>query len=192
MERKPKICKGINKAKSFSGCGDLSDKRTYGLCPSCFWEWMNNTPEGLKHKESRFIPKVNKTKKKRRREKLESMKSISRLINETRGPFQAWIKIRDINDGCISCDETSPRIWHAGHYLKAELFTGLIFHEINVNKQCERCNKYLNGNEAMYREGLVKKYGEKTVKELEEAANHLRKYKFTREELKTIKKKYLY
>jgi hypothetical protein len=105
-------------------------------------------------------------------------------------PFQKWIRLRDANDGCISCDSVNVKIWHAGHYFKAELFTGLIFDEINVNKQCEKCNTFLGGNETGYRKGLIAKYGEKVVKDLELRSNELREYKFTREELKEIKTKY--
>lgn len=193
MKRKAKSCKGIGRARGFKGCGKQSKRRKYGLCPSCLIEWGQSTEEGRGWYASQFLKQVDKIKKKRKREedrqKREELKSISRLIREARVPFQKWIRMRDANDLCISCGGNSE-IWDAGHYLKAELYTGLIFNEINVNKQCRKCNTFLGGNETGYRRGLVKKYGEKKVKALEESANHLRSYKYSREEIKDIKKRY--
>lgn len=155
---------------------------------------MQNEEGGKIHYQKHFKPKVKRTTKKvikqKEREQRESLKSISRLIQEARVPFQKWIRYRDANQGCISCNETNPKVWHAGHYKKAELFTGLIFNEINVNKQCERCNTFLGGNESEYRKGLVEKYGEEMVALMEVSSDHLRSYKFTREELREIKTKY--
>ena len=46
IHSKPKKCKGTSlETKSF-GCGKLSDRRTYGLCPSCKYDWSTKTPEG--------------------------------------------------------------------------------------------------------------------------------------------------
>lgn len=194
IQEKP--CKGQNKAHGYEGCGKMTDvkKRTYGLCGACYWDWMSTTEGGKIHKEKFFIPRVKKLTQKEQRKKdretRESMKSIARLINDARVPFQKWIKLRDINRACISCGTTDSDIWHAGHYLKCELYTGLIFNENNCNSQCPKCNTYLAGNEANYRIGLVKKIGEKSVLELEESANFLREYKFSRDEIKQIKNKY--
>lgn len=184
----------MNRAKGIEGCGKASTNRKFGLCPKCLYEWATTNDNGKLWYQSQFLPKVSKTSLRNRKikdkEVRESMKSISRLIQEARVPFQKWIRIRDANDGCISCGTTKAKIWHGGHFFKAELFTGLIFNEVNVNKQCEKCNTFGGGNESGYRIGLVKKHGEKVVKQLEESANYLRSYKFAREELKEIKKMY--
>lgn len=191
---KPKICKGINRAKGIDGCGELSENRKFGLCPSCLWEWATNNENGKIWKEKQFMPKVKSKlsteRKTKNKEVRESLKSIQRLIQEARVPFQKWIRIRDANKACISCGTTTAKIWHAGHYFKAELYSGLIFNRINVNKQCEKCNTYGGGNESGYRLGLVKKYGNNITRKFEESANHLRQYKFSRNELIEIKKKY--
>ena len=103
--------------------------------------------------------------------------------------FQAWIRQRDKYLPCISCG-IKEATWNAGHYKKAEIYSGVIFDEINANKQCVYCNKWLDGNLDKYREGLVKKYGEEVVKDLEKRADESRQYKYTDGELKAIKKKY--
>ena len=194
MKQKPKKCKGINKAHGYEGCGKEVLKRTYGLCSYCYWDWMQNTEGGQVHYKKQFIPRVERrTKKeikKKERQRKESLKTIARLKNDARIPFQKWIRARDANDACISCGTTTAKIWHSGHYFKAEVFSGLVFNEMNVNKQCEKCNTFLDGNESEYRKGLVKKYGEQEVKELEAISDSLRDYKYDREELREIKKEY--
>ena len=191
-----KQCKGQGKAHGANACGEFTDvnKRKYGLCPVCYWNWMQTSEAGKIHYQKQFLPRAERITKKEQKRKdkeiRESLKSIARLIQEARVPFQQWIRIRDANDGCISCGTVTAKIWHSGHYLKAELYTGLIFHPMNVNKQCEKCNTFLGGNESGYRKGLVKKYGEGAVKELEYLSDSLRMYKFTSEEISEIKKKY--
>lgn len=194
--KKTKICKGINKAHGFESCGKEveASRRKYGLCPVCFWDWMQNTEGGKTHYKKQFIPKVEKNVKKelkkKEKEKRESLKSIRRLINDARVPFQEYIRLRDANKKCISCPSIDSQIWDAGHYLKAEIYTGLIFDERNVNKQCRKCNTFLSGNEANYRLGLIERFGKEFVEGLENEADKMRVYKFTREEIKEIHKKY--
>lgn len=45
---KEKKCKGINKAISFQGCGKLVNVafRKYGLCSSCYAEFLTDTEVG--------------------------------------------------------------------------------------------------------------------------------------------------
>ena len=194
IENKP--CKGQGKAHGFECCGKTvqANTRKFGLCRVCYFDWMQTNESGKVHYQKQFLPKVKKITEKEQKKKdletRESLKSIARLTQETRVPFQKWIRLRDANEACISCGTTTAKIWHSGHFKKAEVFTGVIFHEINVNKQCEKCNTFLSGNESEYRIGLVKKYGELAVLELEELANKLRQYSFDRIELKDIKKKY--
>ena len=72
----------------------------------------------------------------------------------------------------------------------ADEIEGVIFNEMNVHKQCRKCNTYLNGNESNYRQGLVNRIGEQKVKDLELLAEETRVYKWSEEELETIKQKY--
>lgn len=191
-----KQCKGQNKAKNFKGCGKLIkvEYRKFGLCRKCLYEWMSTAPEGKDYYSSQFLKQVKIVKKKKQKEKdlaiREDLKSVRAVLNEVRKTFQKYIRARDINEACISCETTTAKIWHAGHYYKAEVYTGLIFDEVNCNKQCEKCNTFLNGNEANYRVGLVKKYGEAKVKMLDEIKDDCRTYKFTKPELREIQEKF--
>jgi len=204
IDNKP--CKGNGRAKGH-GCGKLVPVQRYGkanrkfglgISCGCYTKWIIGTDNGQAYFDSQLLRnkrnynnKIKKEANKRVREQKEKLKSISQLISEAKKPFQKWIRLRDINKGCISCGTTDSDIWDAGHYLKAELYTGLIFDETNVHKQCRKCNSFLGGNEVNYRKGLINRFGEDFVNNLEESANDKRQYKYTREELLNIKLEYL-
>lgn len=117
-------------------------------------------------------------------------KKIDVFEKEAKDQFQLWIRMRDKDLPCISCGTDYSEIWDGGHYLKAELYSGLIFNEKNCNKQCRKCNYFMNGNELMYRDGLIQRFGEDHLKELESIKNGLRQYKYTKDELIKIKQHY--
>ena len=125
------------------------------------------------------------------RERKEKLKTRTQKINDAKKVFQKWIRLRDIGNNCISCNCTLVGVtYHAGHYKKSELYRGVVFNEINTNAQCIKCNLYLDGNESNYRDGIVRRYGEKQVKELERLAEETKRYKWSDEELNEIKNKY--
>lgn len=129
--------------------------------------------------------------KKQKKELKIKTKTLTQLIKEARKPFQQWIRLRDKNHSCISCGTKDSLIWDAGHFLKAELFSALIFEENNVHKQCRKCNCYLGGNEIGYRIGLLERYGASYVISLENMIAGIRIKKYERQELTEIKNKYL-
>lgn len=136
------------------------------------------------------ITKKTKDWNKEKRAIREQLKTISDYEKEARKYFQMWIRKRDENLPCISCPATESIQWDAGHFYKAEIFSGLIFDEKNVHKQCVRCNRYLHGNDLEYREGIIKRYGDEYFKSLESTKDSKRNHKYTILELKQIKKKY--
>lgn len=117
----------------------------------------------------------------------DKIKTLSKYEAEARREFQAWIRHRDKGLPCISCGTTQASIWDAGHYLKAEIFSGLIFDPDNASRQCGKCNRFMGGNELGYRDGLIKRYGEKFVKDLEEKKFTHRNHKYTKQELIEIR-----
>jgi hypothetical protein len=154
---------------------------TISVCGyQCAIEW------GKLHPKKTSIKRVNSEIKSEAKEKL---KTQAQLRNPIKLHFQKWVRMRDIKEPCISCGTTEAK-WDGGHYLKAEIYSGVIFDERNVNKQCSYCNQYLDGNTAAYRQGLIKKIGLDQVIALEELANETRTKKWTIEELQQIKNKY--
>lgn len=136
------------------------------------------------------LDKKNKDWNKEKKVIRDRLKTISDHEKAARKYFQMWIRKRDQNLPCISCGATESIQWDAGHFYKAEVFSGLIFDEKNVHKQCVRCNRYLHGNDLEYREGIIKRYGQEYFKSLESTKDSKRNHKYTILELKQIKKKY--
>lgn len=111
---------------------------------------------------------------------------LPKLLKKAQDTFNAFIRLRDCDKGCISC--CGP-VQEAGHYFSQGHHSALRFNEVNTNGQCTRCNHFLSGNLINYRSGLVKRYGEPKVLHLEASARRPGK-KWTRFELMAIKDHY--
>lgn len=110
--------------------------------------------------------------------------TLTEYENMAKKTFQHWIRLRDKDLPCISCNCKQCDEWSGGHWWPAGQYSGLMFHPWNCNKQCNaHCNKFLHGNYNNYRIGLVKKIGEENVKWIEENKDRLKNKKWSREEL---------
>ena len=110
----------------------------------------------------------------------EALKSLSDLKKEAQTVFNAFIRERDKNLPCISCGRSTGCKINAGHFLSVGSHPHLRYNEKNCWLQCEYCNTYKSGNQALYRIELVKRIGLPFVEALE-SDQSIRK--FTREEL---------
>lgn len=134
------------------------------------------------------------------KKRIEQMKvnveGTTQLEKTARTYFQKWIRERDKDLPCISCGKTDkdfigPYVWDAGHFFSADRYSGLIFEETNVHKQCKQCNgTTMYGNLAEYRKGLAARYGDDYVFELESISDANRSYTYSRSELIDIANKY--
>ena len=96
--------------------------------------------------------KYAKRKEKAKKQKVrDNVVKYSKLMAEAKAAFQKWVRKRDEHLPCISCGKMTAEQWDGGHYRKAEIYRGVIFHEWNVNRQCSYCNRYLHGAEVEYR-----------------------------------------
>jgi hypothetical protein len=120
----------------------------------------------------------------------DKLKTLGQYEAEAKKAFQKWIRMRDDKQPCISCGIQQTDLWDGGHYKKAEIYSGVIFDENNCHRQCRKCNRFLNGNELNYRQGLIQRYGIDFADQIEQKANETRNYKFTKEELIAKKLKY--
>ena len=114
---------------------------------------------------------------------------LPKLLKKAQTVFNAHIRERDKDLGCISC---GAEVQQAGHYFSQGQHSALRFglpHTLaylNTNGQCIKCNMYLSGNLIRYRQGLVNKYGEDIVLRLETEADNNRSKKWSRDELEII------
>lgn len=194
IKPKEKPCKGLGVAHGY-GCGKLTMHRVNGLGKMCCYsDWLLNSENGKVKLSKSILKAKSETKKKENAFKVDlraKLKTLGQYEAEAKKVFQRWIRLRDEGKECVSCGTMNPKQWHGGHFKKAEIYSGLIFDERNVHRQCSKCNVFLGGNEGEYRIGLVNRFGEQFVNELEQDSQRLRSYKYTKDELIEIKKKYL-
>jgi hypothetical protein len=117
-----------------------------------------------------------KQQRKADRAKLESLKTLGELRKEAQMQFNRYIRARDrkAGYGCICCG--APLEWDsgmpggsvdAGHYLSRGGSIELAFDERNVNAQRKSCNRPGGTTRERFRAGMVGRYGETIVAELE-------------------------
>lgn len=120
-----------------------------------------------------------------------NLKTLSEYEAEAKKSFQKYIRMRDAKLPCISCGNQNAKDWSGGHFYAAGTYSGLIFNENNCHKQCNTyCNKYLSGNLLEYRKGLINRYGQDYVDDLDRLSIERRNYKYTKEELIAKKLQY--
>lgn len=115
--------------------------------------------------------------------RITKTKTLPALLKRAQEVFNAAIRRRDAEKGCISCNGS---VEQAGHYFSQGHHSALRYDEMNTNGQCVRCNMHLSGNLIKYRQGLVKRYGTYAVDKLENRADIHKAWKWDRIELEQI------
>lgn len=100
------------------------------------------------------------------------LKKKSDYRSEAQSAFNSFIRIRDSNKLCVSCDSIlfNGQLgggFDAGHYRSRGAASHLSFNLFNVHGQCKRCNRYLGGNYSEYRIRLIDRIGLDRVENLE-------------------------
>ena len=117
------------------------------------------------------------TSEKRKRETLtklrDKVKTASEWRVEAQTAFNAYVRWRDRDLPCISCDATGSHEgirWLLGRWAlpqQRRAAKHLSFNLHNCHKQCHKCNRYLSGNVVEYRHRLIERIGLITVEALE-------------------------
>lgn len=105
--------------------------------------------------------------------------------------------VRRSSPFCYSCGvKVHWKEANAGHYIAGNICGKALFiSEINVKKQCRRCNLWLHGNAPAFALALRKEYGDDILERLEQIRREEKEKgiicRFSKEELKEIELKYL-
>lgn len=99
----------------------------------------------------------------------EALKSRGDHAKEAQAVINRYVRLRDANLGCISCDKPANwgGQWHCSHFRSVGAAAHLRFNLWNMNKSCSACNNFLSGNIAGYRPKLIEKIGQAKVDWLE-------------------------
>ena len=89
------------------------------------------------------------------------------LTKKAQVVFNRYIRLRDEEQGCISCGKRNDGKMDAGHYKARGSYPSLRFEPLNCHMQCVQCNKFQSGNLANYRLRLIDKVGLAKVEWLE-------------------------
>jgi nitrogen fixation protein len=131
--------------------------------------------------------KALKAERKSMKERAEKIKTRSEHMKEAQAAVNAYVRLRDANDPCISCDRpaTWGGQWHASHYRSVGSNPGWRFNILNIHRACSICNAWKSGNLTEYRPRLIAKIGLERVEMLEQESP-VRKYDI--EYLKRLKR----
>lgn len=116
------------------------------------------------------------------------LKTTSDWMKEAQKVFNQYIRLRDKNKPCVSCESKLGSKYDAGHYFSSGGHKAVTFDEDNVHGQCVACNQYKHGNLLNYQIGIEKRIGADRLLQLHEKAHQVRKY--SADELQEIIKTY--
>lgn len=169
---KPKKCKCC-------GVTFMPFKTTQKVCsPKCAIEYTNA-------KIKRDAVKKARSDKKRF---IEDTMTLSDWKKKLQTVFNKYIRLRDINKGCVSCGTPlQNRKFDAGHFYPTT-YEGLRFNENNVHGQCVPCNRSLHGNLHEYRKHITSRITEEELQWLDD--NRHKKLKLTKYEIQDLIKVY--
>lgn len=97
------------------------------------------------------------------------MKTREDYFQETLKTFNTYIRVRDKDKPCISCDKPAGTYrLTSGHFYPQGTYRNIALDERNAHGQCWfNCNKNKSGNLHEYRPRLIKKIGLESVKQLD-------------------------
>ncbi len=135
---------------------------------------------------------ITKQKRQDLQERREKLKTKGEHLREAQQAFNAYIRERDRLAGYACISSGKPLDWNgnavdAGHYRSTGAAPHLRFDENNCHAQSKHDNRYLSGNVAEYRLGLIQRISLAAVEALE-ADQAPRRY--TIEDLQAIKALY--
>ncbi len=117
----------------------------------------------------RFVREQKSRKEKQEKavlkQRKEAIKKRSEWEEECRRIVQKIARIRDRNDGCISCHlpATWDGQWHGSHFRSHGAASAVQFNLWNIHKSCSSCNRDKGGNIIDYAPRLVAKIGQEKV-----------------------------
>ncbi|MEN3259367.1 recombination protein NinG [Sodalis endosymbiont of Spalangia cameroni] len=175
---KPKVCKVC------LSCFTPRNSLQKVCSPKCAYVHVRQEGERLAEREMR---KKEKQERAAWRIRKANVKPLKHWEDLTQVPCNAYILERDRDAPCISCGTWESPQWEAGHYRSRGSASHLRYDPDNIHKQCNRCNRWLSGNQQQYRINLIAKIGLQRVLALE---NDNTPHRYTREELDAIRARY--
>ena len=166
-----------------------------------------STDHALDFAKAKNAAKFEKQRKEARKERRAEHKAAkdavttkAEWLKRLQAKFNAYIRLRDVSDGCISCDKPHDwhGQWHASHYYPRSTASAIRFNTWNVHKSCSVCNSHLSGNIGEYTPRIIDKIGQEKFDFLFDNKTNLKTYdiewikraiKITNKAMKRLKRK---
>lgn len=101
------------------------------------------------------------------RQRLAEIKPLSHWLKATERVVNHYVLTRDRARPCISCGTFDTVQWEAGHFKSVGAHREMRYLARNIHKQCHRCNVQFSGNIHGYRAGLLARYGQQILDDLD-------------------------
>ncbi len=110
----------------------------------------------------------------------QKLKTRSDYMREAQVAWNFYVRMRDFGLPCASCgdlmlNQKRGGVTDCSHYRSVGASPGTRFHLHNAAAACVKCNRYLGGNVAALRVGLIDRIGVAKIEALE-ANNEVRKF----------------
>ena len=102
----------------------------------------------------------NKMWKEKKKIMIENIRTRTEWLGILQILFNKYIRLRDADKPCISCDKPLIGKFDAGHFFSVGSYPNLRFSESNVHGQCVHCNQHKHGNNIEYGIRLKDRIGE--------------------------------
>jgi hypothetical protein len=116
-----------------------------------------------KDKKRAEMEKKAKAERELTRQQLLDMKPLHYWAKRAEKPCNAFIRLRDAGDPCISCGTYDAPVWHAGHLYTVKARPDIRYHEDNIHLQCPDCNTFNGGMVGEYKKRIASKIGQERV-----------------------------
>lgn len=157
IERKEKPCKGINKAKSYKGCGEKTLYRTFGLCNNCLGDFLFGNDNGKVLMQKSILPKAKSIIKKEQKAKDKKLKeNITKWDSLLRAEIQKICRLIDFGLPCIARGTRGQM--HGGHVYAVGGNKTMSYNCHNIHRQSAYSNHFQN-DDGLLREGIEREYG---------------------------------
>lgn len=133
--------------------------------PKCAIEFARKQAAANQIKLDRIEAKKSKEQRaKERKQKADFRMTDTKWLKAKAQEYcNRYIRIRDELCGCISCGTRADIKYDAGHFIPAGRCIPLRYNELNIHKQCTRCNTHMSGNLTAYEAALRIKLGNEVV-----------------------------
>lgn len=152
----------------------------------CIEPYAQASQEKAERKAQKQVKAAIRADKKETAKRKEAAKPRSKWLEECQSIANKIARLRDANDGCISCDKPASwqGQWHGSHFRSVGAASAVRFNLWNIHKSCSVCNHHYSGNIGAYTPRIIEKIGQERVDWLQsqnQVARHsidyLKKYK---------------